>query len=51
MEDDSLKLIQVIEEANEVQENLQEAAPKEQQVNVPVKKKKKIQFPILSNLF
>ncbi len=40
-EDDSLLLIQ---EANEVQENLQEAAPKEQpflsqQVHVPVKKK------------
>ncbi len=45
-EDDSLQFIQ---EANEVQENLQEAAPKEQpflsqQVHVPVKKKSNFQF-------
>lgn len=37
--------MRILEEANEVQENLQDAAPKEQpfltqQVNVPVKKKK-----------
>ncbi len=52
-EDDSLQFIQ---EANEVQENLQEAAPKEQpflsqQVHVPVKKKSNLQFWHTLNLF